>query len=87
MSCKKTWEHPEGEKNVTVYHYGTHTCVPIKRTSSTTAVAAMAAFKQSPTLKLEGFVNDKLIEDIENDKSLTDIEELADSFVDRQALS
>lgn len=47
----------------------------------------MAAFKQSPTLKPEGFVNDKLIEDIENDKSLTDIEELADSFVDRQALS
>ncbi|CAH3109267.1 unnamed protein product [Porites lobata] len=29
--CKKIWEYPNGDAKVTVYHYGTHTCVPIKR--------------------------------------------------------
>ena len=28
--CKKIWEYPDGDAKVTVYHYGTHTCVPIK---------------------------------------------------------
>ena len=85
--CKKIWEYPDGETKVTVYHYGTHTCVPIKRNPSTQADAAISAFKQSRTLKPERFVNDKLIEAVENEESLQDIEELADSFVDRYALS
>ncbi|CAB4027945.1 Hypothetical predicted protein [Paramuricea clavata] len=44
------------------------------------------AFKQSRTLKPERFVNDKLIEAIENEESLEAINDLADSLVDRQTL-
>ena len=46
----------------------------------------VAAFKQSRTLKPERFVNDKLIEAIENEDSLENIGELTDSFVNRHAL-
>ena len=83
--CKKIWEYPDGDAKVTVYHYGTHTCVPIKRAPSTTAEVT-AAFQLSRTLKPERLVNDKLIEAIEKEESLQDIEDLADSLVDRNAL-
>lgn len=78
--------YPDDQPKVTVYHYGTHTYVPIKRPPSTQMEAAVAAFKQSRTLKPERFVNDKLIEAIENEDSLENIGELTDSFVNRHAL-
>lgn len=84
--AKKIWKYPEGESKVTVYHYGTHTCVPIKQAPTTIAEAAKVAFQQSRTLKPERFVNDKLIEAIENEQPLEAIEELADSLVDRNSL-
>ena len=43
-------------------------------------------FKQSRTLRPERFVNDKLIEAIENEESLEGIKYLADSLSDRQTL-
>ena len=57
------------------------------RDPSAQTKTAVAAFKQSRTLKLERFVNDKLIEAIENEESLENIEELAYSFVNRHAQS
>ena len=83
--CKKIWEYPDGDAKVTVYHYGTHMCVPIKRAPSTTAEVT-AAFQLLRTLKPERLVNDKLIEAIEKEESLQDIADLADSLVDRNAL-
>lgn len=83
--CKKIWEYPDGDAKVTVDHYGTHMCVPIKRAPSTTAEVT-AAFQLLRTLKPERLVNDKLIEAIEKEESLQDIEDLADSLVDRNAL-
>ena len=85
-SAKKIWEYPQGESSVTVYHYGTHTCFPVKRSPAVNAEAATMAFKQSRTLKPERFVNDKLIEAIENKESLEAIQDLADSLIDRQML-
>ena len=44
------------------------------------------AFQLSRTLKPGRLVNDKLIEAIEKEESLQDIEDLADSLVDRNTL-
>jgi len=57
------------------------------RDPSAQTKTAVAAFKQSRTLKPERFVNDKLIEAIENEDSLENIEELTYSFVNRHAQS
>ncbi|CAB3979812.1 Hypothetical predicted protein [Paramuricea clavata] len=84
--ARKIWEYPEGKSEVTVYHYGIHTCFPVKRSPTTVTDTATMAFKQSRTLKPERFVNDKLIEATENEESLEAINDLADSLVERQTL-
>lgn len=83
--CKKILVYCDGDAKVTVYYYGTHTWVPIKRAPSTTDEVTVA-FQLSRTLKPERLVNDKLIEAIEKEESLQDIEDLADGLVDRNTL-
>ena len=85
-SARKIWEYPEGESRVTVYHYETHTCFPVRKSPTAITDAATMAFKQSRTLRPESFVNDKLIEAIENEEPLEAIKDLADSLIDRQTL-
>lgn len=84
--AKKIWEYPDGELRVTVYHSGFHSCVPIKK-SRAPQTDASKAFSQSRTIKPERYANDKLIEAIETEQPLDEIEELADSLVDRSELS
>lgn len=83
---KKIWEYPDGELRVTVYHSGFHSCVPIKK-SRAPQTDASKAFSQSRTIKPERYANDKLIEAIETEQPPDEIEELADSLVDRSELS
>ncbi|KAL9976527.1 hypothetical protein ACROYT_G013841 [Oculina patagonica] len=65
---------------------GFHTCVPIRKDRALRADASKA-FSQSRALRPERYANDKLIEAIESEQPLDEIEELADSLVDRSELS
>ena len=84
----KVWEVSEDKAEVTIYHYGMHTCVAVNKSISSSIVNdAAQSFQTSRQLKPERYVNDKIIAAIETSSSADDVYKIASSLTNNSKLN